>query len=109
MINMDIKKLATDSTELIRKAVGAVLEDKGFRLPSVPATTIAALNTASQVIEWMNKLENKERMDTFSTAMVGQLKACLPKRAKLGKTDKEAMWRNYHQLRISPSFQSLWK
>ena len=85
------------------------MEDKGFRLPSVPATTTAAFNTASQVIQWTSKAENEKKLDTFSKAVVGQLQACLPKTAKLRKTDKEAMWRNYYRLRTSASFQSLWK
>ena len=88
------------------------MKDKGFRLPSVPACSIAALNTASQLVEWMSKPESEEELGTFSrTIIVGHMKAYLSKRTttKLQKTDKEAMWRSYHQLRTSASFQSLWK
>ena len=52
--------------ELIRNGVGAVLEDKGFRLPSIPACSTTALNTASQLVEWMSKLESEEELGTFS-------------------------------------------
>ena len=70
-----------------------------YRLPSIPACSTATLNTASQLVEWMSKLESEEELGTFSRTIVGHLKACLPKTTKLRKTDKEAMWRSYNQLR----------
>ena len=96
--------------DVIKTAVAAVLNDGGFRLASVPVTTTTALNTATQLVDWMSQSNNREELDVFAVKVMTHLRNCLPRRiATFRKARREVMWRSYYKLRTSPSFQSLWK
>jgi len=96
--------------DVIKTAVAAVLNDGGFRLASVPVTTTTALNTATQLVDWMSQSNNREELDVFAVKVRTHLRNCLPRRiATFRKARREVMWRSYYKLRTSPSFQSLWK
>lgn len=98
------------SLGVIKKVVAAVLKDDGFHLPSVPVATTTALNTATQLVRWMSDSDSQEELDMFALKMMTLLRSCLPQRTTtFRKAQREAMWRRYYQLHMSPSFQSLWK
>ena len=96
-----------DSIELLKGASESVTRDKGFKLPSVPAS--AALSTASKLTEWMSKRENEAAVIEFSEKLVESLKGCLFHITGSHKSKRERMWRKFHTLRISGPFKDLWQ
>ena len=61
--------------ELLKRASESVTQDKGFELPSVPASVV--LSTASKLTEWISKQENESAVNAFSEELVECLKGCL--------------------------------
>ena len=95
---------------MITSAVAAAIKDGGFQLSSVPVTTTTALNTAIKLMEWMTETDKQEELSVFAVKMMTHLRSCLPRScATLKKAGREAMWRSYHHLHTSTSFQSIWR
>ena len=55
--------------DVIKSAVAAVVKDGGFQLASVLVSTTTAFNTATQLVEWMNKTRNQEELDVFTVSV----------------------------------------
>lgn len=90
-----------NSVELLKRASESVTQDKGFKLPSVPASPV--LSTA----EWISKQENGSAVNVFSEKLVECLKGCLLHVTGSHKSKRERMWRKFHTLRISEPFTDL--
>ena len=98
--------------QVFREAVKAVLDDEAFKLPSTEAKL--ALETAVQVMTWMDDVirpENETIFENFTDHLFLNLLACFSTESSgktSVKTQKESMWKAYHQLRISPDFKTSW-
>ena len=90
--------------EVFLRAVRAVLEDEGFRLPSPQAAD--ALTAAESLIQWSAIPDNRAVCSSFSSSLLQQLQQCLPQASS--QAGREKMWCSFHQLRTSKSFQTLW-
>ena len=87
---------------LLHDAVGAILTDEGFQVPSKRASDAVA--AATQLLEWLQTYSNKAAYSLFSSSLVKYLRDCLPP----GGIKRDVMWCNYHTLRTSVKFFLLW-
>lgn len=85
----------------------AVLDDETFKLPSVEAKL--ALETAVNVMKWMDDAqpENETVFERFINQLFLSLLTCFSSQLPM-KSQKEHMWKTYHQLRISSNFRTTW-
>lgn len=85
-------------------AVAELLQDEGFNIPTVPATT--AIECAKAFVEWMSI--NPGPADVFENNLVGQLKGCFRTYRSL-QVGREKMWESFYKLTSSDSFRDMWK
>ena len=95
--------LLEPSEKLFDRAVHRILEDDGFKVPSDLATSARSL--ASRLVTYHEK--NSALVKAFSEQFVSRLKTCFSTK-KSFKLAKEAMWKAYHALRTSDSFNDEW-
>ena len=91
-----------DDTKILKKTVNNMIVDQGLQSPQA----LAALSTASKLLEWADDSSNQADLKTFSKKLVEALKKCVPD--KKSRTQREKMWSNFHTLRVSHPFQELW-
>ena len=100
--------VATD-TSMLKKAVEHIIKDDSFHLPLEPAAT--ALRIAKAVIRWSSQEENKLLYYSFEKKIIEYLQTCLPngcQNRRSFQTQKVDLWRAYHQVRTSDTFNALW-
>ena len=85
-----------------------VLNDEAFKVPSAEAKM--ALETAVQVMVWMEEAKPDAEVifEKFINHLSLSLLACFASSQSSMKTQKEKMWKAYHQLRISSDFKTKW-
>ncbi len=91
--------------ELFKKAVGSVLDDKGFEIATQKAER--AVLTAERLLKWVecNKVEGA----AFASTLVTSIRMCCShSRAVLCHTLKEKMWEKYYKLCSSEDFRTSW-
>ena len=81
-----------------------LLADKSFYLPSPLAA--AAVATAKLVKQWLDSADNIRPASAFSDKLAASLKSCF--QCSNMRVRREKMWGNFHQLRSSDSFLSMW-
>ena len=84
----------TDYLGMLKNGVKAVLEDKGFQLPSP-----AAYAAASKMNDWL--ATNGDFATPLAQELVVQLSNCV--------NSKREMWGIFHETRNSTKFVSLWR
>lgn len=111
--------------ELVVKAVESIPFDESFKACSSPCAK-AAITTASKLLDWSSKIENRNKFRTFSNSLIDSLKCCFKKglckmlMQKIGlyvhvlvggkvHRKEEKMWGHYHCYRTSCEFIMLWK
>ena len=89
-------------------AVQAVLDDPGFEVSSPLAAN--AVQTAKQLQEWSQSVENKRYFDGFTSQLVSELEAFWPSSGghKRLRVQREKMWGQYHLIRSSAVFREMW-
>lgn len=97
--------------KLLMEAVQAAIQDKGFSIPSVPAT--ASLAIARKVYAWMMNADNEATLSTFAECLCASLNDSIervtPKHHKgKWKLERDSMHGIYHQLRTSKEFRLMW-
>lgn len=93
--------------ELVSKAFSVILEDESFSVPTLPAKE--ALEAATQLVSWAEKKENELYYSGFAFWLVSALKQCFKVRLRAARIKSENIWKNFHQIRISPAFRSKWE
>jgi len=83
-------------------AVDKVLKDESFHLLSSCAT--ATISAARVVSAWIKENNNK-----FEKDLVSSLTNCLEQPKVKSATNREKMWRAYHQLRTSGGYIEKWE
>ena len=93
--------------EILLEALKALLCDDGFTIPSPSAA--AALMTASSLLSWCSDSANHLAFAQFADKLMMRLdKAFYAASTCKFLTRKEKMWRNFHHIRCSEDFRSLW-
>ena len=95
----------TGSVQILKQAVEKLLADKSFYLPSPLAS--AAVATAKLVKQWLDSADNIRPASAFSDKLAASLKSCFHCHSNM-RVRREKMWGNFHQLRSSDSFLSMW-
>ncbi len=84
-------KIYTDNVKLFLSAVGTILKDDGFKLPSPEASDAAG--AASSMLDWSKCAANKPLLCDFSRRLVKYLRTCLLPDAQ--QVNREGMWFNF--------------
>ena len=90
------------ANSLLVVAVDKVLKNESFHLPSPCA--IATISAARVVSAWIKENNNK-----FEKDLVSSLTNCLEQPKVKSATNREKMWRAYHQLRTSGGYIEKWE
>ncbi len=90
--------------KMFLEAVGAILVDEGFKVPSQKASD--AVKAATLLFEWSKGDANQVIVSRFSATLVEYLRNCLPPVNDPIKRD--VMWCNFHTLRTSKDYFMLW-
>ena len=88
-------------------SIKAVINDKGFQLPTQPAKN--ARETASKLIALSQTTESQATFSAFAErlfTLLGPVFATRPNKSL--KIQREQMWGAYHLLRTSPTFIQRW-
>ncbi len=85
-------------------AVVELLQDEGFKLPTLPAAT--AVKCANAFLQWMSI--NPGLAVMFENNLVGQLKRCF-RTYRSVQVGREKMWESFYKLTSSDSFRDMWK
>ena len=93
------------SASCVSLAIQAVLDDPGFNIPSPLA--VNAVQTAKQLLEWSQSLENRASFDEFALQLVSELEALFSLSGG-HKRQREKMWGQYHLTRSSKAFTERW-
>ena len=96
----------TGPFQLLKTAVNSILEDESFKTPSPLATS--SVTAACDLLEWVEREENKQQGELFSNAVVAELERAFSCTAALQQKRREKMWGLYHSIRTSSSYISLW-
>ena len=89
------------ANSLLVAVVDKVLKNESFHLPSPCAT--ATISAARVVSAWIK--ENNSTANKFEKDLVSSLTNCLEQpKVKSANTNRERMWRAYHQLRTSGGY-----
>ena len=99
--------LVTENILLLRNAVGLVLTDETFSVPS-PLNKKAVM-TALALSEWCENTDNQAQLSQFSRVLFVRLQACFTRRHSSLKLRKEKMWQCFHRLRTSVTFCKDWE
>ena len=91
---------------MLRAAIDSIFDDDSFKLPSPHAR--AALETASQLVTWLEDDEHQQEFIKFSQELTSSLQTCFDSQASSMKTRREKMWGTYHYLRTSANFKARW-
>ena len=88
-------------------AVSSVISEECFQIPSPLAKD--ALGTAVSVHSFISKLENRSKLEKYSSILCDKFSRCLNARYKRTSYQRERMWSKYHQLRISDEYRMFWE
>ena len=90
--------------ELLKAAVCALLEDDSFtRLQSVTARSAHKVTT--EVLEWCGRAENASSFDAFAADILTEF---VNSTGTLKKLKTEMIWKFFHNLRVSVSYETKW-
>ena len=93
--------------ELLKAAVCALLEDDSFtRLQSVTARS--AHKVATEVLEWCGRAENASSFDAFAADILTEFETVVNSTGTLKKLKTETIWKSFHNLRVSVSYETKW-
>ena len=90
-------------------AIQAVMDDPGFEVSSPLATNV--VQTATQLQEWSQSVENKLYFDGFASQFVSELETAFwPSSGghKRLRVQREKMWGQYHLILSSAVFREMW-
>ena len=90
--------------ELLRMAVAELLQDEGFNLPTLPATT--AVKCAKGFLEWLTV--NPISAVVFERNILHKLEGCF-RTYRSVQVGREKMWESFYKLTASDSFGKMWK
>ena len=85
-------------------AVVELLQDDGFNIPTLPATT--AVRCAKEFLEWLSV--NPESAVVFEYNLVHLLRGCF-RTYRSVQVGREKMWESFYKLTSSDSFGDMWK
>ena len=88
----------------LRMAVVELLQDDGFNIPTLPATT--AVRCAKEFLEWLSV--NPESAVVFEYNLVHLLRGCF-RTYRSVQVGREKMWESFYKLTSSDSFGDMWK
>lgn len=109
-VTIDFTGYLPHCIDALKVGVAVLLKDNGFKLSPVTTVSTMCLHTAKKLMEWMDEPKNHEKLQVFSAKVMASLRGCVSCRStSLSTRQKEAMCHKYHNLRIPPSFQALWK
>lgn len=92
--------------ELVQKILGLILVDDGFKVPSPQARE--ALEAATRLLDWSKREEGKKKFYLFSKWLTVKLNACFDEPPRSWRARAEKMWKQFHQLRVSDTFEAEW-
>lgn len=80
--------------------------DDGFKIPSPSAA--AALETSTNLLTWYRNVANEETLSKFAVLLKTRLEAAFVTSKCKFKSKKCKMWGNFHAIRSSDGYHSLW-
>ncbi len=98
--------IASITQDLLRKAVTFTLKDESFSIDSPLVTS--SRHSASQLLVWIERNENKEKLELVLTPIFQQLEEAFQSTARSIQTRREKMWGQYHTIRTSDHFVQSW-
>ena len=91
---------------MVLSAVEEVVSDDMFTIPSHNASVVIMVGTKmTQLLE--NYPSHCEEVARFCSSLVIALHGCIPPVTKAAT--REALWRNYYELRCSKDYLSVWQ
>ena len=79
--------------KLVSNAIKAVLDDKGFEIPS--SNTSDAVSSANSFLKWkQSNSVNKQLYFKFCSSLINSFSKCLPKGT--AQAEREKIWGNFH-------------
>ena len=91
---------------MVLSAVEEVVSDEMFTIPSHNASAVIMVGT--KMTQLLKKYPSHcEEVDRFCSSLVTALHGCIPPVIKAAT--REALWRNYHELRCSKDYLSVWQ
>ena len=94
------------NVEVALKTIEEVLNGDDFKVGSKQATQ--AIETARKLLDWTTKEGNMQVFTRFCDKITIQFEKCFKQKRSL-RSQEENLLREYHQLRVSASFQDEWE